>query len=570
MHNRRFFTKALLCFVLSLTLCLSVFTFTAGAEREQDKALLSVHSSNTNPKPGDTITVTVKIDNYVSMVPFISAMHIDIGYDADIFEFADVECLLNVNTDDAVGLNEDGGVVSFYYVYSHNKPLDKISDFKIFSFDLTVKETVSVNTATTFDVKKCVLYNNNDKYSVIGCQSPMLVDELNIWASSAALLMNGSEENKGSYTTSVKLDFKSPSAQLTRNSGSVMTIESGYSCVHNGNYKLTLTVDGKSVEQSFTINKKVASVGVVYDPLFNDLEFMVGVDPSVYFSRGTVKVTYSDETSGDLPLSDSDFKITGYNMNMPGEQTVTIEYYGVKTSHTITFVEKGIASVSIDGALKYNQFLVNDPIETSGITLNVRFDDGSTDNAPINADMITYNNAIGAQSVTVKYGTYEYKDAFSVTFVSRERFDSFKTGLDALDLSTLTTADAERVTALVQLYNSFDEVEKRACTEDMRSKLASARAAVGSTEPTTPTASAAVSEDNSNDSSGSSKWLIIVIIVIVVLAALAGGGYFLLAYLKRKREDSEEYYYDENETNVYEDDFLPKFDENDKEDDDEE
>lgn len=574
MYRDNFILKRAFCFILCVALCFSAFCFVASAEREQDKALISIHASSLAPQPGETITVTAKIDNYVSMVPFISAMQIEIEFDDEIFDCVDAKSLLNANEDDAISVVEQDGIVSFYYVYSHNKPLEKISNFKLFSFDLTVKEEISENISSTFEVKKALLYNNNDKFSAIGCQSPMIIDTVTVWASDAALLINGSEMNSGTYSSDVTLDFKASSAQITRNSGSVATIQSGYKCIHNGEYKLTFVIDGKTRTESFKVNKKVAMISLIYDEDFNNLEYMVGVDPSIYFARGNVKITYSDGTSGELPLSDSDFTITGYDITKAGEQSITIDFYGTKTNHTIKFTEKNVSSVEIVGSLIYNEYLVNDSIDTSGVTVKVKFDDGTNDEAYLTSDMLSYDNTVvGTQNVTVLYGSFEYKDAFTVSFISRERFDTVVSGLNSLDVSSLTSADSQRVTELVNLYNSFNEVEKRAFSEEYRTKLANALSAVGGSSLPTDTSSNDTSPSTDGGDSQSStstiKIVIIVLIVILVLAALAGGGYFLFAYLKRKREDNEEFFYNENETNIYEDDFLPNFDEDGDEKDDE-
>ncbi len=566
MYKGNFIFKKAFCFILCVILCFSSLCFVAGAEREQDKALISVHASSLSPKPGETITVTAKIDNYVSMVPSISAMQIEIEFDDEVFDCVDVTSLINASDDDAVSIVEENGRVSFFYVYSHNKPLEKNADFKLFSFDLTVKENITSNVSSTFKVVKSLIYNNNDKYSVIGCQSPMIIDTVTVWASDAALLINGSEANEGTYSSDVTLDFKSSTAQLTRNSGSVATIQSGYKCIHNGEYKLTFVLDGKTVTESFKVNKKVAMISLIYDESFNNLEYMVGADPTLYFSRGNVKITYADGTSGELALSDSDFKITGYDITKPGEQDIIIDFYGTKTNHTIKFTEKNISSIEIVGKPIYDEYLVNENIDTSGITVKVKFDDGTNDEAYLTVDMLSYDNTvIGTQSVTVLYGSFEYKEAFTVNFLSREKFDTVVNGLALLDVSSLTSADSQRVNTLVDLYNSFNEVEKRAFGDDYRTKLAAALSAVGgSSLPDVNTSSSsgtASSGDDGKSDTNTVKIIIIVIVVIVVLAALAGGGYFLFAYLKRKREDNEEFFYNENETNIYEDDFLPKFDE---------
>ena len=75
------------------------------------------------------------------------------------------------------------------------------------------------------------------------------------------------------------------------------------------------------------------------DPGTTETEYFVGEE--FYVEGGVIAVTYSDNTSEEVAMTDPDVDITAPNTSRVGEKTVTVKYGGAKTTFKVTVVMKG-------------------------------------------------------------------------------------------------------------------------------------------------------------------------------------------------------------------------------------
>ncbi len=131
------------------------------------------------------------------------------------------------------------------------------------------------------------------------------------------------------------------------------------------------------------------------------------------FSSGVLTVMI-DGNETDIPFSDPEVSITGYNKDTLGKQTVTVTYKEKSTTIEVNVVARMVA----DG-FKSNYF-INDSFDNSQGKLKITKDDGKTQTVNLNSEYVTVKtfntSAAGDSAVTVLYndGKVSYEATFSV------------------------------------------------------------------------------------------------------------------------------------------------------------
>lgn len=87
---------------------------------------------------------------------------------------------------------------------------------------------------------------------------------------------------------------------------------------------------------------RIVSVDIVTEPTKTEYEQADVLD----LSGGTVKITYEDETTATIPITED--MVSGYDMNLIGEQNVTVSYCGVSTTYPITVKEVPLRGISLN------------------------------------------------------------------------------------------------------------------------------------------------------------------------------------------------------------------------------
>lgn len=87
---------------------------------------------------------------------------------------------------------------------------------------------------------------------------------------------------------------------------------------------------------------RIVSVDIVDEPARTEYEQGDSLD----LSGGTVRITYEDETTATIPITED--MVSGYDMNVIGEQEVTVSYCGVGTTYPITVKEVPLRGISLN------------------------------------------------------------------------------------------------------------------------------------------------------------------------------------------------------------------------------
>ena len=90
---------------------------------------------------------------------------------------------------------------------------------------------------------------------------------------------------------------------------------------------------------------RIDSVDIVTEP--DKTEYEQG--DLLNLSGGTIKITYEDETTATIPIAED--MVSGYDMNLIGEQDVTVTYCGVSTSYPITVKEVPLTGIALNQSM---------------------------------------------------------------------------------------------------------------------------------------------------------------------------------------------------------------------------
>lgn len=87
---------------------------------------------------------------------------------------------------------------------------------------------------------------------------------------------------------------------------------------------------------------RIVSLDIVTEPTKTEYEQADSLD----LSGGTVKITYEDETTATIPITED--MVSSYDMNLIGEQNVTVSYCGVSTTYPIIVKEVPLRGISLN------------------------------------------------------------------------------------------------------------------------------------------------------------------------------------------------------------------------------
>ena len=147
---------------------------------------------------------------------------------------------------------------------------------------------------------------------------------------------------KTEYIEGQKLDLKGGEATLKYNNGATEVIElssnkitaSGFNREAIGNQTISVSIGNCSATFEVTVKEKTANDIILSQIPQNN--YLVGQELDL--SAGKIIVMYDNGTTSIIDFSSAN--ISGYDPNKIGEQTVTVEYLGLKTEFTVTVNEK--------------------------------------------------------------------------------------------------------------------------------------------------------------------------------------------------------------------------------------
>ena len=102
--------------------------------------------------------------------------------------------------------------------------------------------------------------------------------------------------------------------------------------------KNTLTVEYNGIKTNFDveiISKSVTKIELTTRPI--KTKYIQNTE-TIDLTGGVLTVTYDDKTTDTISLKNENVKVTGFNNNSVGNNILTIEYEGAKTSFTIEII----------------------------------------------------------------------------------------------------------------------------------------------------------------------------------------------------------------------------------------
>lgn len=200
---------------------------------------------------------------------------------------------------------------------------------------------------------------------------------------------------------------------------------------------------------------------------------------------GVLTVTYSDDKTQTLELTDESVELSSPVMTTPGTKEITVTYQGASTTFTITVSEQPVESIEIVSSPAKTEYITGQTFSADGGVIRVTYTDGATRDISLTAEGVTLSepdmSAEGDQTVTVTYGgksaTFtinimnvgEQKQVGRITLTTNPTKLSYIAG-DAFDPAggVLTVMYTDRTTEEVPLTDrrvSFGEIDMG--TEDM-------------------------------------------------------------------------------------------------------
>ena len=212
-------------------------------------------------------------------------------------------------------------------------------------------------------------------------------------------------------------------AKCTLNNGSIIDVSdevtfSGYNMSNAGKQTVTVSyTDGdKTVNDTYSIEVTailLESIEITSDP--DKLEYYVGDELDT--TGLVVEASYNNSDSKTVQPTE----LSGYDMSVAGNQTVTVTYKENEISKTDTFgitvTAVEVSSIELSGNVKTSYF-TGDEFTSQGLVVTAVYNNGNREQvSPTKIDCYDMS-AAGNQTVTVHYGDVQAQYNITVTKVA--------------------------------------------------------------------------------------------------------------------------------------------------------
>ena len=232
----------------------------------------------------------------------------------------------------------------------------------------------------------------------------------------------------GGEITATYSDGSTSKVSMTDNSVKV----TGFDNKTVGKNTVTLEYQSKTTSFDVTIvanqnppSLPVTKIEVSVTP--SKTEYVQNTD-SLDLSGGEITVTYSDGTTGKIPMTDSLVKVSGFDNRTVGKNTITVEYQSKTTTFDITIVASenppsvSVTKIEVSKNPNKTEYVQNtDSLDLSGGEITVTYDDGSTKKISMTDNLVKasgFNNQnIGKNTITIEYQSKT--TSFDVTIIEK-------------------------------------------------------------------------------------------------------------------------------------------------------
>ncbi len=250
---------------------------------------------------------------------------------------------------------------------------------------------------------------------------------------------------KTSYFVGDKLDTEGLTLSVTYNNGSTQTINSGFTCSPEsfseaGVQSVTVTYEGKTSSFDVEVEEVVVSdISIKTTP--SKTSYYVG--DKLNTTGLTLTATYNN---GSTQVIDGGFTCSTESLTKAGTQSITVTYGDKTANFNVSVSEIVLSSISIKTNPSKTSYYVGDVLDTTGLTLTAKYNNGSTKtvSSGFTCQPVTFSKS-GTYTLSVTYGgkTAQFKVTAKdllVSHISIKTKPSIKTYYigDKLDTEGLT------------------------------------------------------------------------------------------------------------------------------------
>ena len=219
-----------------------------------------------------------------------------------------------------------------------------------------------------------------NKELTITHESKTVKVKYNITAVVATKITLESPITKNQYFEGETLDVAGGKIKVYYNNGTTKSVNitsamvSGFNSATPKSATLTITYEGKSCTQSYTV------IAIVLDKIeyvansFAKTTYFEGEDFKV--DGGKIKLTYNNKDTEEIPVTNA--MISNYNKNVPGEnKTLTITHEGKTTTASYTIIEIVATRLEVTSTFK-TEYFEEDELDLTGGVIKVYFNNDTT------------------------------------------------------------------------------------------------------------------------------------------------------------------------------------------------
>lgn len=185
-----------------------------------------------------------------------------------------------------------------------------------------------------------------------------------------------------------------------------------------------ITVSYMGMSTTFNINVLDYETGITMNTAPKKQNYECGEELDL--TDGTIKALKASGNEEIIPMTDSNVKVSGFNTNESGEQTISVEYKNFKTSFLVNVIDK-LDEIEIDETPK-TEYCIGDKLDYSKGTIKARYLSKKTMNGiSLGEDSVKVTvdtSKLGKQTATV---TYTEEDVTKTTTYDVNVVDKVKT-----------------------------------------------------------------------------------------------------------------------------------------------
>ncbi len=206
------------------------------------------------------------------------------------------------------------------------------------------------------------------------------------------------------YAYGEEINLQGLTLKATYNNGSTENITAGYTFTGYdaktvGTQTITVAYAGKTVTFTVTVNTRALSaVTVKTAPTKTTYTFGEALD----LSGLVLKALYDDGSNESIT---DGFVVSGYDKNKAGTQTITLTYGGKTTTVEVSVADRMVSLVTIQTQPSKLVYQYGEPLDLTGLSLQVRYNNGDTEIISTGFEVKGYNPLDSdTQTLTVTYG----------------------------------------------------------------------------------------------------------------------------------------------------------------------